>query len=382
MTIKAEITAETIVQKAREAAGIEEFDSESFREGLEIASRGIQGNPYRTAQGAALVENIFVNNLATRLRVAEYARHHPEVRQEKIVRPVFIMGIPRTGTTMTSYLLGADPQRRSLLRWESVTPVPPPTTATLYSDARCLAMIEEDKKGSPIAHIHYEAPNGPTECTFVMAHDFKSLLVESFAAYREYSEWYLQADLTSAYAYHHLFLQVLQSKAPGTWCLKLPSHAIGIRELMRLYPDARVIWTHRDPIKATGSLISMIANVQRLTCTDPDVDRLVSTYPGQMAEHVRRPMAVVDELGHDPFYHLHYDELVADPIGQMQRLYDWLGDDFTPAVQSAMEDWLASNPQGKFGAHQYSLAEFGLSREQLIPYFADYIERFGITMEG
>jgi Sulfotransferase family len=375
-------TADTIVQQARDLAGLERFDSESFREGLAIAAEGISGNRYRTPEGEAILQHMFVNNLATRLRLADYVHRNPRVRDEVIERPVFIMGMPRTGTTLVSYLLGADTRLRSLLRWEVADPVPPPTTATLKTDPRCLAMIEEDKSSdNPFSHIHYEAPDGPTECTFVMAHEFKSLLVESLAAWPSYSRWMLETDLTSAYDYHHLYLQVLQSQAPGTWSLKLPSHALGIRVLMNMYPDARIIWTHRDPFRVTGSLMSMIGNVQAITCSDRDLARLVSTYPHQLSEHVRRPMAVQDELGKDPFYHIHYSELVRDPLGQMRKLYVWLGDDFTETTASAMQAWLANNPQGKFGSHSYTLDEFGLSKNQLMPHFEEYLGRFDIEME-
>lgn len=375
--------ADSIIQQARDLAGLEHFDSDSFREGLEIAAEGISGNRFRTPQGEAILEHIFTNNLVVRLRLADYARRHPEVRSQRMERPIFIMGMPRTGTTLVSYLLGADSRLRSLLRWEVATPVPPSTNATLKTDPRCLAMIEEDQKtDDPIRHIHYEAPDGPTECTFVMAHEFKSLLVESLAAWPAYSEWMLKVDLTSAYEYHHLFLQVLQSGAPGTWSLKLPSHALGIRELMKMYPDARIIWTHRDPFKTTGSLISMIGNVQGITCSDRDVERLVDTYPRQLSEHVRRPMAVQDESESDPFFHIHYNRLVQDPVGEMRELYAWLGDEFDESTQGAMEAWLAANPQGKFGSHKYTLDEFGLSRKKLMPYFEDYLNRFDIPLEG
>jgi Sulfotransferase family len=376
------ISATTIIQKARDLAGLEDFDSESFVEGLEIAAESIEGNPFRTPQGAAILEGAFVNNLVTRLRVADYARKHPDIRSQGIKRPIFVMGMPRTGTTMASYLLGADQNLRSLLRWEVASPVPPPTTATLKTDPRCLAMMEEDKKDDPFRHIHYEAPDGPTECTFVMAHDFKSLFVESLSAWPAYSEWMLETDLSSAYTYHRLFLQVLQSKAPGTWSLKLPSHALGVRQLMQMYPDARIIWTHRDPFKATGSLLSMIANAQAITCSDPNVQRLKNTYPRQLAEHVNRPMAVQDTMTQDPFYHLHYNELVRDPIGQMRTLYAWLGEPFSAELQVGMEQWCAQNPQGKFGAHQYGLDEFGLSKAQLMPFFESYLNRFDIELEA
>jgi hypothetical protein len=164
--------------------------------------------------------------------------------------------------------------------------------------------------------------------------------------------------------------------------LKLPSHALGIRVLMKMYPDARIIWTHRDPFKAVGSLISMIGNVHRIGLERPDVDYLVSNYPNQLAEHVRRPMAVQDELERDPFYHLYYSELVRDPIAQMRKLYAWLGEALTPQALAGMQAWLAANPQGRFGKHAYGLDEFGLSKAKLMPYFEDYLKRFDVEAEG
>lgn len=379
--------AEAIVQRARETAGLEKFDSMSFMEGLEIAADAVDANPLRTDAGRQFLEQLFVRNLATRLKVADYAARNPEVRAEKIVRPVFIMGMPRTGTTMVSYLLGADHARRSLLRWEVAEPVPPPTPDTLYANPVIDAMEAFDRQlresGKSFAALHYEAPAGPTECTFVMAHDFKSLFVEAVVAHRSYSDWYLnRADLQSAYDYHRLILQVLQSRAPGPWALKLPSHTLGIRTLLKTYPDARIIWTHRDPYKAMSSLMSLIGNSQLLTLAESDRDHIRRTYPEQMRQHLIRPMEVMGEQSSDPFYHLHYADLMRDPLGQMRKLYAWLGDDYTPEVEAAMNGWLAANPQGRFGKHAHDFSKFGVRKEELTPFFEDYLATFDVEMEG
>jgi hypothetical protein len=380
------VKADDIIQKARDAAGLQHFDAEGFREGLEIAAHAVDAHPLRTEAGKSILEQMYVNNLATRLKVADYAARHPEVRAQTITRPLFIIGMPRTGTTLASNLLGADPARRALLRWEVAQPVPPPTTATLYKNPMIDGMYDFDRKmadaGDSFAAIHYEAPDGPTECTFVMAHDFKSLFVESMSAWSPYSEWYLNTDLQSAYEYHRLFLQVLQSGAPGTWALKLPSHTLGIQTLMAMYPDARIIWTHRDPYKALASLMSMISNAHLLTLEHSDLDHVRKTYPNQMREHLARPMAVIAERQTDPFYHLHYAAMMRDPVGEMRKLYAWLGDDFTPAAEAGMTSWLAANPQGRFGKHAYDFDAFGIAKAAATPYFEDYLKAFDIEMEG
>ncbi|OAN56475.1 hypothetical protein A7Q26_02215 [Sphingobium sp. TCM1] len=371
---------------ARDKAQLNDFDAKGFREGLDLAVEALDANPLRTPQGKAFLMHMYSENLATRLKVADYARRHPEVRDQKIERPVFVMGMPRTGTTLASYLLGADRNRRSLLRWEVAQPVPPPTTATLYSNPVIDAMyaFDEDmeKAGRSFAAIHYEAPDGPTECTFVMAHDFKSLFVESMSAWKGYSDWYLSADLQSAYDYHRLYLQILQSQAPGCWALKLPSHALGIRTLMKMYPDARIIWTHRDPYRSLNSLMSMISKAELLSLSQSDHAHIRTTYPRQLHEHLARPMAVMAEQPTDPFYHLHYAALLRDPIGEMRALYGWLGDDFTPDVEARMRSWLANNPQGRFGRHRYDFQQFGLTRDAVTPWFEAYLKMFDIEMEG
>jgi len=378
--------ADDIIQKAQDAAKLERFDSESFREGLELAAEAVAANTLRAPHGEAVLEGMYVRNLANRLRVADYARRHPDIIERPIKRPILMMGHPRTGTTMANNLLYSDPNRRTLLTWEVADPVPPAKAGELKTDPRCVAAVATNEKlladGHPFASIHYEPPDGPTECAFVLAHDFKSLFVESMSAYAPYSEWLLQTDMSSAYAYHRLFLQVLQSGEGGPWNLKLPSHALNIRAAMKEYPDARFIWVHRDPYKSCSSLMSMIAKAERLSLTESDYDHIRRIYPKQMSEHLRRPMAVIDELGRDPFYHLFYSDLTRDPMGEMRKLYAWLGDDFTAQAEAGMTAWLAANPQGRFGKHSYGLVEFGLTKDDLTPFYEDYLKRFDIEMEG
>jgi len=369
--------AEDIIAKARARTGIEQFDSESFREGLELAAQAVDRHPDRTPEGKAFLEELYVGNLAKRLRIADWARRHPD-EMRPIERPLIVMGMPRTGTTLVSYLLSADRKRRSLLNWELDAPVPPPTTEILY-DNPVIDAKRERLQGNP---YHYEEPDGPTECAFVNAHDFKSLYVEAMSTDTEYSKWVLEADMTSAYEYHKLLLQVLQSRAPGSWNLKMPSHAIGIEALFATYPDARVVWCHRDPFQATGSLLGNIRSAQVCSLAKTDYKHLAATYPYQLHEHVRRPMVYQDKSAQDPFYHVFYADMVRDPIGEMRKLHDWLGEELTDDGAAAMNGWLAANPQGRFGKHAYNLQEFGLTKAALMPYFEDYLARFDIEMEG
>ena len=188
--------------------------------------------------GREFVYGQFVERMWNRLRVVDYVRRHPEVLDERVERPLVVLGLPRTGTSLASYLLDQDPLRRSLLTWEAEDSVPPSTPDTLRTDPRCLKkkaeldVLAEGLKAANIPLVHWDEADGPTECLFVQNQDFKAYLWEAFMPTPAYADWLLQTDMSSAYAYERMVLQVLQSRAPGTWSLKMPSHAVHIETLL------------------------------------------------------------------------------------------------------------------------------------------------------
>lgn len=379
-----------LLAQAREQTGLTDLESDAWRAGLEIVLEETAGPPV-TDRGRAMVAGRVVNALATRLRVNAYVQEHPGVLDERIERPLFILGMPRTGTTVVSYLLAEDADRRSLLKWEATNPVPPATTATLRTDPRCLEMKEQDAavldymKSAGMDIPHWEEADGPTECMFLHEQDFKGLLWDAWTPTDRYAAWLMdEADMTSTYEYERRVLQVLQSAAPGTWSLKMPSHALHLDTLLEVFPDARLVWAHRDPFKATASLCNLQMTPARLLVDEADLDRTAigQNCRRQMREHVIRPLAVRDRIGDDRFFHLHYADLMRDPFGQMASLYEWAGDQLTAETEARMRRWLTDNPQHKHGVSSYSLEEYGLTVDELRPAFADYLEAFDIELEG
>jgi len=375
-----------LVDRAHAETGVGSFNSDTYREGLEILLKDAAANQQHTEQGRDTLEASVVDNLSKRLLVEQYVRDHPEVTKEEIRSPVMVMGMPRTGTTLVSNLLACDPARRSLLQWELQAPIPPAEAGMLKSDPRVLAMLEaeaEMKRTNPAAARFYRSSAVyPTECIFIHSHDFKSLFWESVGPLPGYAEYMLGVDMTAPYAYQRLFLQVLQHQNPGVWNLKMPSHSLHIRYMLQEFPDARMVWTHRDPYTAMSSLCSLIGNSHLRVLAEADKAWIGRNYPRQIAAHWQRAHAMRQEIGQDRIYDSHYADTMRDPIGQMRRLYAWLGDDFTPEAEAAMSAWLAENPQGKFGQHEYQLAEFGLSVDSLKPYFDDYRATYNIESEG
>lgn len=373
------------IEAAEAITGLSRFHSNSFREGLDLFVVEFDHSPHVHDKGRAALRKLYVGYLANRLRVDDYFRKKPDLADCRVSSPVMTMGMPRTGTTLVNHLLGTDPARRSLLRWESRQSVPPPTTATLRTDPRCLKMRAEEikmEKEPDFSPLHYERADGPTECVFVHAQDMKSAATESHAPMPGYSEWLRTVDMASAYKNHKRMLQVLQSEAPGPWNLKTPSHALFIRGLLEVYPDARLIWTHRDPYQTLGSLCSMISRAHCKLGSRADIPFIAANYLQQLSDHVRRPMAVRAERSDEFIYDIHYNDVVADPIGEMRRLYAWLGDEFTDEVKLGMRSWLTKNPQHRFGGHNYSLEQFGLSMEMVRPLFEDYVRFFDVRPDG
>lgn len=197
-----------------------------------------------------------------------------------------------------------------------------------------------------------------------------------------YREFIFSTDATPAYEYEKRFLQLLQSQAPGVWNLKMPSHSLFIPALLKVFPDARLIWTHRDPFTATGSLCSLISLGHRGFTGKVDEAWIAENYPRQAAAHAERAMDARDAIGEDRILDVHYADMMRDPIGTMRTLYKALGDDFTPEAEAGMQRWVDDNPQNKFGRHEYKLAQYGLSKEKLEPLFERYLARYDVEREG
>ncbi|MCJ8159792.1 sulfotransferase [Sphingomonas sp. LaA6.9] len=383
--MSAPLVADALIEQAMNSTGLDRFDSESWREGLDIlladaAKTGLSEG------GHARMQSSIVELLANRLKTTDYLARRPELLDRPIEKPVFVFGIPRTGTTLLSNLLACDPVRRSPLTWEIDDPVPPATSTTLKTDPRAIARLEQEKAmlaARPEMGKYYRnSAVYPNECIFFMAHDFKALALESRGKLPNYRDWLFSTDMTSAYEYHKRFLQLLQADAPGTWNLKMPSHSLWLDTIRKIYPDARLVWTHRDPFTAMGSFCSIISLAHMGFMGRVDGEWLVENCTYQAELHANRIMDFRDAQGEDSMIDVHYSDLVSDPIGAMRRLYASLGDDFTPEAEAAMRAWLDDNPQGKFGKHEYKLAQYGLSVEQLTPKFDRYLSRYDVAREG
>ncbi len=370
--------ADKFIAAAQENSGLSDFDSESFLEPFEFMLKCIQQRPESERILQAL-NNEIVGSLSNRLRVADYLRKHPEIEDAPIEAPIIVMGMPRTGTTAMSYLLGCDPRWRSLLNWEAMDSAPPATTETLRTDPRCVAkkqMQQAMLEKIPFSVPHWEWADGPTECIFVQGQEFKALSWESRVVHRDYGDYMLHCDMEPAYEYQKKVMRILQSKAPGRWALKMPSHALHFTWALKAFPDAKFIWTHRNPYKAVASLGNMMTTAHMSALGTIDKQFIHDAYPRQLSEHVNRPMRLRASLPEDKILDVYCGEFLGDPLEGMRRVYKWLGEDLDESVEQSMQAWLAEDSKRQATRPAYALEDFGWSEEELAPWFEEYLERY------
>jgi hypothetical protein len=292
----------------------------------------------------------------------------------------------RAGTTLLSRLFDQDARNRALLMWEAGDSVPPPTPAdhrvgprvdAVHASNTMLAEINPQ-----IEVVHHEQADEATECITLMSQDFKSLTYEAIANLPGYDEWLLGVDQRSAYEYHRLALQVLQSGGVrGRWTLKSPHHAIALEYLTAVYPDARLVLLHRDPVVLTASVCSLIAT---LSSTFTDVDHrayIAEHWPAMLEESVRRIDAFRAAHPEHPVLDVQYTDLVGDPVTTVRAIYDAVGDELDEAAARAIGAYVDAHPRGQFGAHRYDVTEFGLDPDELADRFSDYAERYSVPRE-
>ncbi|XUL93876.1 sulfotransferase family protein [Streptomyces galilaeus] len=368
-----------LLSAARAETGLEDFGDDSFHEGLERLVRALRQEARLNAVGQTAIRRMIVGLLAQRLRIEDWYRRHPEIDEEPVEAPLIGLGLPRTGSTALSFLLAEDPAARSLRRWEAQEPCPPPSTVSGPDPRieRGRAEVRRQAELSPrTAALVPASPTGPTECQSLMALDFKAGHFQSFAYIPSYSKWLLHdADLTPTYQYERRALKLLQWGFPTRpWRLKCPTHLLFLDHLDRAFPDARFVMTHRDPAEVIVSVADLCVEVARRFC-----DGIDPVYVGELnVEHwsvgMRRALAF-REHADDRFHDIDFRAMQRDPIGEIRRLYDWLGEPVAEEFATGMERWWRENAERRERNVHPEPAAFGIELDQVRPLFADYTAR-------
>jgi hypothetical protein len=375
------LDVDLIEEGARAQTGLDDTGGVHYREGLDrlVASMNDEGE--LTELGEAMQQIRLSTLLAARLGIEETYRLHPEIDDQVIDGPVFVIGLPRTGTTALSQLVAADPQFRSLRTWESVSPVPPPEVATEHTDPRIAATeqgIAMMNEAFPLMQTMYHTEaTAATECQDLMGMSFRTVHFDGFARVPSYLQWVIDTDMKETYRYHRRALRLLQWHCPPTrWHLKTPVHMFALDDLVEAYPNARFLWSHRDPTEVLGSVCSLIHYTRSWSSDRDDSVELGAEQLDRWWVAVHRAMEFRDRMGDDRFADVSFAELQTDPLAALERSLNRIGLPFGDRSRASVAEWARAHEPGSHGTHSYELSDFGLQPEQVRERFAPYYVAF------
>jgi Sulfotransferase family len=377
---------DVLMEAATTQTNLDDFGDPGFREPLGVLCRSLETEAGLSASGRTAQFFQLVELLKNRLRIEDLIRRHPEIAEVPIERPIVITGLFRTGSTHLHNVLSADPALRELQLWEANEPVPPHGEA-LDDPAPRLARTTSTLELMHSAMPHFKrmldfTPTYAHEELNVLALSFASMHFETQVMVPSYRDWYLSNDQTPAYAYLKRAMQVMTwlrgEKAGRRWILKCPQHLEQIRPLMNVFPDAHVVFTHRDPVAVTASMATMVCYALRMSTEAPDPhavgkywsERLTNLLDGLLRDRDLVPAG----QSTDVLFH----EFMADEKGTVRRIYERAGQPYTAESEAAVEHYLTTHRRGRNGRVDYRLSDLGIDEAERRAALGAYMERFGL----
>lgn len=351
------------------------------RPGLEAALRAVASDDALSTDGRATAHAMFADHLRRLAAIAADRKRYPEIAAVKIDRPVFILGLPRCGTSMLHAVMGADPALRAPRMWEVASPSPPPDEGVV-NDPRIAAFdayIEEAMTGEwdEIPNAHPLGALVPQECGLILETAFQGINPVMYFGLPDFYDWYRQADTRFGYEVHKAWLQHLGWRTPrDRWVLKVQEHMYHLPELLSVYPDALFVQPHRDPVTVIASISRLLQMLRSPVTKDTDLRRLGREMLHLWNDGQVKMMAYRAEYPELRVHDIRYKDLVADPIGTVRGIYDFADLAFTAKAENGIRHWLADNPAGKHGKHRYALEDYGVTEDEVREVYADYIATY------
>jgi len=386
-----DLTPDSILEEAsRRARDLTDTGEGQFTEGLNRLCESLESEGRLNPIGRMIARERAILSTVNRLNYLEDRRANPEISQEKIVAPVVVVGMPRTGSTILHDILAQDPDSRAPLTWETMFPSPPPTPETFDNDPRieaCDATFPGvDAQIPAFKAMHPMGARLSQECVTTMADTMVSPLFHNQFRVPTYQNWVdEEADFAKVYEFHEWQLQHLGWKVMrGRWVLKTGAHMWGLAYLLERYPDARIVFTHRDPVKSMTSYASLTSLVRTMGSDDVDPVEIAEDWTARIKRVLELSIKVRDEENHPQaqFFEMHFQEFVHDQFAVVEKIYDSLGLEMTGIAADRMKAFIADNPKGKHGIHRYSPEEYGVVPEKIHESFRPYMERFGLEPEA
>jgi hypothetical protein len=373
---------ETLLTEACEKTGLSDFGNENFKTGLKVLLQTYDQNHF-TEKGRHKNRKRVLNLLCARLRIENALKLHPEIRDEKIIAPMFLTGLPRTGTSALLNLLATDPDARPLYMWEGFNPEPIEGLPKGAPDPRYQAMKEwetQNAKNAGFKKIHSTSVDTPEECIHLLNHTFCDVQYGAETMMEPYGSWFQQQDLHDSYAYYADLLRMLQWQRPGKrWLLKTPGHLWALDILIELFPDCSIIITHRNPLECVTSYASMMAAL--MNHREFDKKSLGPVVLEYLASKMDKAMQVRQQTNPTRFLDIQFEDFINTPLETAERIYRHFNLPMTDEIKNIMQKHIHQNPMGKHGKHEYQLEEYGLSETQILQRFDHYIRSYQPLMD-
>jgi sulfotransferase family protein len=376
----------SLLDAATTATGLTDFGDEAWREPFGILLRDLE-QAELTLTGRLLARIDILQSLVARLRMAETERQHPEILDQEIENPIFITGLGRTGTTILLELLGQDPNLRPALGWELRYPSPPPEAGKRENDPRIASTAADVELWLQVVPefraIHEIVVNEPEADSVGMVHEFASPIWTATHHLPNYEAWMREDRLRQPLRFHRRLLKHLQWKNPGRWVLKFPSYLSNLPSLFEEFPDAKVIITHRDPVKVMSSSANMQATLRWQRSDQVNYEGMaaiiVQGFP-MLLEMVtqQRETGVVPN---DQIVDMRYADLMRDLQATVREIYNQLGIELTDEAAKRMEAYLDARPRGRHGVHAYRFEDLGVDYQEMREKFSEYMNRYDIPEE-
>lgn len=360
-----------------------------FRTNLDCLVAALNEDNVLSPLGEASARKGLIDRTADRLEGLKWLRDHPEIGTETIADPVFLTGLPRSGTTYFQYLFDRDPRFRLIRTWESISPSPPPGYDPDTVRSRMAQEEERRRQAVPkkiegFEALHLIDLNGPDECHVFLEQTYAAAGFHNLYDVPSYFAHVMESlDFAACYRAHKRQLQLLQWRTPQPrWALKYPNHVLAMDKILEVHPSARFVMTHRDPVQTLASIAKMSLTLRGTRYEAPvDPARVGRQMLDFVRCHIDRIMAFCKSRDGGSVTHVDYYRVVDDPAAVMADVHSRLGLDTPAAVSDAVIDWRKRNPKGARGANPYALEQFGLDADAVAERFRDYMQYFDIPRE-
>ena len=393
-TLTVELTVDSILQEARAATGLADFGPQDFLQRLHLLCDEWGSDGGLVNLGRLSLRNKLLSHAKSRLLIEDLLSRHPQIHDVQITAPIIVAGLPRSGTTHLLNLMAADSRLRALPLWESYEPVPMPGEQLLETGVdpryqRCDDTWQMMQSLSPLlAAMHPMNPDHIHEELELMGPDFASYNYEWLSVSPRWRDHYYATDQTPHYQYMKTVLKILtwqdgDSTGENTrWVLKCPQHLEQLPVLQKVFPDATIAVTHRDPVSVIQSAATMLAYGQRISRARVDLQALISYWSDRLVHLLQACVSDRDQLPAGQSIDVPFHEFMADDLAMVEKIYARANLAMTPAARRELQAYIDDHPRGKHGSVVYNLREdFGVEPADLRARFDFYFQRFPVQVE-